>query len=272
MPFSIDRVVPWGRSAPEYQAMFALDEADLGGRILGCGDGPASFNAEMSAQGRAVVSVDPLYAVSAALHTATRRGYFRRRDGPDAPTCPSTTAHSTSRCPPICSSCTASSSIWPSTSRPLEEMLPVAAGGQDLPAPPDRGDAVSACGGSRRRLRIARRRRNGRAGGVRVSAGRESNAAAATPPGSREVRPNHRGILDYGHSAWPHGPNLAFTAPWSCRQLLAARGRRPSSCDASSTSRRPGAAGSASACRLPRTSPRTRATGRSIERCPHWNA
>lgn len=61
------------------------------------------------------------------LHTATRRGYFRRRDGPDAPTCPSTTAHSTSRCPPICSSCTASSSIWPSTSRPLEEMLPVAA-------------------------------------------------------------------------------------------------------------------------------------------------
>ena len=65
MPFSIDRVVPWGRSAAEYRAMFALDEIDLGGRILGCGDGPASFNAEMSAQGRTVVSVDPLYAVSA---------------------------------------------------------------------------------------------------------------------------------------------------------------------------------------------------------------
>ena len=66
MPFSIDRVVPWGRSAAEYQAMFELDESDLGGRILGCGDGPASFNAEMSAQGHAVVSVDPLYAASAA--------------------------------------------------------------------------------------------------------------------------------------------------------------------------------------------------------------
>ena len=45
--------------------MFRLDERNLGGRILGCGDGPASFNAEVSAQGHAVVSVDPLYAVSA---------------------------------------------------------------------------------------------------------------------------------------------------------------------------------------------------------------
>ena len=76
MPFSIDRVVPWGRSAPEYQAMFALDEADLGGRILGCGDGPASFNAEMTAQGRAVVSVDPLYAVSAASIQRRVEGTF----------------------------------------------------------------------------------------------------------------------------------------------------------------------------------------------------
>ena len=46
--------------------MFDLDEADLGGRILGCGDGPASFNAELSAHGHSVVSVDPLYSVSAA--------------------------------------------------------------------------------------------------------------------------------------------------------------------------------------------------------------
>ena len=66
MPFSIDRVVPWGRSAAEYRAMFGLDASDLDGRILGCGDGPASFNAEMSAQGHAVVSVDPLYGASRA--------------------------------------------------------------------------------------------------------------------------------------------------------------------------------------------------------------
>ena len=61
MPFSIDRVVPWGRSLEEYRAMFALSEDDLAGRILGCGDGPASFNAELSARGGRVVSVDPLY-------------------------------------------------------------------------------------------------------------------------------------------------------------------------------------------------------------------
>ena len=67
MPFSIDRVVPWGRCAAEYRAMFGLDASNLGGRILGCGDGPASFNAEMSAQGQAVVSVDPLYGVSRAV-------------------------------------------------------------------------------------------------------------------------------------------------------------------------------------------------------------
>ncbi len=66
MPFAIDSVVPWGRTKAEYQAMFSLSESDLRGRILGCGDGPASFNAEMSAQGRAVVSVDPIYALPAA--------------------------------------------------------------------------------------------------------------------------------------------------------------------------------------------------------------
>lgn len=66
MPFSIDRVVPWGRSLEEYRAMFSLSEDDLAGRILGCGDGPASFNAELSARGGSVVSVDPLYRFSAA--------------------------------------------------------------------------------------------------------------------------------------------------------------------------------------------------------------
>ena len=66
MPFSIDRVVPWGRSLEEYRAMFSLSEDDLGRRILGCGDGPASFNAELTARGGSVVSVDPLYRFSGA--------------------------------------------------------------------------------------------------------------------------------------------------------------------------------------------------------------
>ena len=65
MPFTVDGVVPWGRTMEEYCGMFDLGERELRGRILGCGDGPASFNAEMSALGYSVVSVDPLYAFSA---------------------------------------------------------------------------------------------------------------------------------------------------------------------------------------------------------------
>jgi len=45
--------------------MFSLKDADLDKRILGCGDGPASFNAGMYRQGKKVVSVDPLYQFSA---------------------------------------------------------------------------------------------------------------------------------------------------------------------------------------------------------------
>ena len=45
--------------------MFLLSEADLTKRILGCGDGPASFNSELTKRGGIVVSVDPLYAYDA---------------------------------------------------------------------------------------------------------------------------------------------------------------------------------------------------------------
>ena len=62
MAFTLEKVVPWGRSLEEYRRMFALSEADLEKRILGCSDGPASFNAELTAQGGSVVSLDPLYA------------------------------------------------------------------------------------------------------------------------------------------------------------------------------------------------------------------
>jgi hypothetical protein len=58
--------VPWGRSYDEYVRMFALSERDLALPIVGCGDGPAAFNAEMSLRGHRVVSVDPLYRFSAA--------------------------------------------------------------------------------------------------------------------------------------------------------------------------------------------------------------
>jgi SAM-dependent methyltransferase len=64
MAFTLDQIVPWGRSFKEYVRMFSLTDTDLEKRILGCGDGPASFNAAMRRQGRKVVSVDPLYQFS----------------------------------------------------------------------------------------------------------------------------------------------------------------------------------------------------------------
>ena len=66
MPFELDRVVPWGRCFDEYERMFTLTDAELAGRILGCGDGPASFNAEATLRGITVVSCDPIYAFSAS--------------------------------------------------------------------------------------------------------------------------------------------------------------------------------------------------------------
>ena len=65
MSFTLEKVVPWGRSFDEYVAMFALDRADLQKRILGCSDGPASFNATLTRLGGSVVSVDPIYQFTA---------------------------------------------------------------------------------------------------------------------------------------------------------------------------------------------------------------
>jgi SAM-dependent methyltransferase len=59
--FTLEQVVPWGRSFDEYRRMFALSDNDLKRRILGCGDGPASFNAEATRRGAAVISCDPIY-------------------------------------------------------------------------------------------------------------------------------------------------------------------------------------------------------------------
>jgi hypothetical protein len=66
MSVTLSEVITWGRSLDEYWRMFALTEDDLAGTILGCGDGPASFNAEATALGHAIVSCDPIYAFDAA--------------------------------------------------------------------------------------------------------------------------------------------------------------------------------------------------------------
>jgi hypothetical protein len=59
--FTLDQVVPWGRSFDEYRRMFALNDDDLRRKIVGCGDGPASFNAVATRRGSRVVSCDPIY-------------------------------------------------------------------------------------------------------------------------------------------------------------------------------------------------------------------
>ncbi|MBW4645724.1 MAG: SAM-dependent methyltransferase [Goleter apudmare HA4340-LM2] len=65
MAMVLDQVVPFGRSMDEYIKMFSLTDADLNKKIIGIGDGPASFNAEMTRQDKSVVSIDPLYQFSA---------------------------------------------------------------------------------------------------------------------------------------------------------------------------------------------------------------
>ncbi|MFU2210694.1 hypothetical protein [Solidesulfovibrio sp. C21] len=66
MAVKYESVVPWGRSFDEYVSMFALSDADLGARILGCGDGPAAFNHGMKERGGRAVSLDPIYRMDKA--------------------------------------------------------------------------------------------------------------------------------------------------------------------------------------------------------------
>ncbi|MBC7969785.1 MAG: SAM-dependent methyltransferase [Verrucomicrobia bacterium] len=66
MAMKLETVVPFGRSLNEYIKMFDLTDVDLGKRILGVGDGPASFNAEATQLGYRVTSIDPIYQFSSA--------------------------------------------------------------------------------------------------------------------------------------------------------------------------------------------------------------
>lgn len=57
----LENVVPWGRNLEEYQSMFLLSNQDLQSKILGCGDGPSSFNFEATTQNVNITSIDPIY-------------------------------------------------------------------------------------------------------------------------------------------------------------------------------------------------------------------
>ncbi len=64
MAFKLKNVVPWGRTFAEYKRMFALSEADLNKKIISFGDGPASFNSEMTKRNKQIISIDPVYRFS----------------------------------------------------------------------------------------------------------------------------------------------------------------------------------------------------------------
>jgi len=57
----LENIVPWGRNLEEYQTMFLLSNQDLESKILGCGDGPSSFNFEATQQNINITSIDPIY-------------------------------------------------------------------------------------------------------------------------------------------------------------------------------------------------------------------
>ena len=66
MSIKLENVVPFGRSLDEYEKMFNLTKSDLQLNILGVAEGPASFNAELTAKGGRVTSIDPIYVFKAA--------------------------------------------------------------------------------------------------------------------------------------------------------------------------------------------------------------
>ena len=65
MAFELKNTVPWGRNLEEYRSMFNLTDYDLDKRIISFGDGPASFNFEMTGLDKNVVSIDPIYGFTA---------------------------------------------------------------------------------------------------------------------------------------------------------------------------------------------------------------
>lgn len=62
MAFLLKDVVPWGRNLNEYRKIFSLTDEELSNKkIIGFGDGPASFNSEATELGYDVTSLDRIY-------------------------------------------------------------------------------------------------------------------------------------------------------------------------------------------------------------------
>lgn len=62
MAFLLKDVIPWGRNLNEYRKMFNLTDEELSNKkIIGFGDGPASFNSEATELSYDVTSLDRIY-------------------------------------------------------------------------------------------------------------------------------------------------------------------------------------------------------------------
>ena len=60
----LENVVPWGRNLQEYKEMGLFSDTNQNKKILGCGDGPASVNKELTQMGVDITSIDPIYQFS----------------------------------------------------------------------------------------------------------------------------------------------------------------------------------------------------------------
>ena len=78
---NLSEIVPWGRNLSEYVDMFKLEKSTSTLSVLGCRDGPASFNVEATALGWQVVFISTDVF---AEYCAARRSYSRRMIPPGA--------------------------------------------------------------------------------------------------------------------------------------------------------------------------------------------
>ena len=61
MSIELSEAIPLGRTFKEYTEMFGMGSDFTGKRILDCGGGPSSFNAEQFENSVNIISIDPLY-------------------------------------------------------------------------------------------------------------------------------------------------------------------------------------------------------------------
>jgi hypothetical protein len=77
--FKLNEVIPWGRSFEEWRRMFFLTRKDRAGRILGCGDGPASFNTGATLWWHKLTLKNPIGLTAVTQRSGSHCGSTARR-------------------------------------------------------------------------------------------------------------------------------------------------------------------------------------------------